>query len=96
MRILSFVLAAVAATALISSATIAGEPEQQTFTRDGRTYVYTTTAKDDGRTVIEGRQLGSPARFRLLVKGDRVTGFSNGYPVSFRASQAMPATGVAN
>lgn len=95
MRKITVAIAA-AAAALISTVGIAGAPEQQTFTRDGRTYVYTTATNDDGRTVIEGRQVGSATRFRLLVKGDRVTGYSNGFPVSFRAPQAAGATTVAN
>jgi hypothetical protein len=95
MRKFTIALAA-AATALISTVGIAGAPEQQSFTRDGRTYVYTTATREDGRTVIEGRQVGSPSRFRLLVNGDRVTGTSNGFPVSFRAPQAAGATAVAN
>lgn len=95
MRKFTVALAA-AATALISTVGIAGDAEQQTFTRDGHTYVYTTATRDDGRTVIEGRQVGSRTRFRLLVNGDRVTGYSNGYPVSFRTSEAVTATSVAN
>ncbi len=88
--------AAAAAAALISTMGMAAETNEQSFTRDGHTYVYTTTARADGRTVIQGREVGSAQRFRLLVKNGRVTGQANGFPVSFRASEAPVAVASAN
>lgn len=88
--------AAAAAAALISTVGIAGEQPKQSFTRDGRTYVYTTSARDDGRMLIEGRETGSNGRFRLLVNGNRVTGSSNGFPVSFRTSAPLATMVAAN
>lgn len=85
-----------AAAALISTMGMAAEPAQQSFTRDGRTYVYTATARDDGKTLIEGYQAGSRAKFRLLVAGDRVRGMSNGFPVSFRTSENAITSSAAN
>lgn len=87
---------AAAAAALISTMGMAAEPAPQSFTRDGRTYVYTATTRDDGKVLIEGHQTGSRAKFRLLVAGDRVTGMSNGFPVSFRTAAPVIASSVAN
>lgn len=87
---------AAAAAALISTMGMAAEPAQQSFTRDGRTYVYTSTTRDDGKVLIEGHQAGSRAKFRLLVAGDRVTGMSNGFPVSFRTDAPVTGSSVAN
>lgn len=87
---------AAAAAALISTMGMAAEPAQQTFTRDGHTYVYTQTQRQDGRTVIEGREVGSNSRFRLLVNGNRVTGHANGFPVAFRASPVATTVASAN
>lgn len=89
MRTLSILAAA--ATALISTVGVAQSAPRQ-FTRDGHTYVYTTSVNRAGKTVIEGRELGSATHFRLLVNGDRVSGQSNGYPVSFRAPAGVTAT----
>ena len=87
MRFLNLVAAA--STALIATVGIAAGPTEQRFTRDGRTYVYTRTLRQDGQTLLVGRELDSNARFRLLVKGDQVTGYSNGQPVRFRAAQPL-------
>ncbi len=89
-------IAAAAATALISTMGMAAEPGEQTFTRDGHTYVYTTATRPEGRTVIEGHEVGSAHRFRLLVKDGRVTGHANGYPVSFRTGGTAVAVAAAN
>ena len=86
---------AAAAAALISTMGMAAEADQQSFTRDGRTYVYTATTRNDGKTLIEGHQAGSRAKFRLLVDGNRVTGMSNGFPVSFRTSGEQAVTSSA-
>ncbi|PZQ60050.1 MAG: hypothetical protein DI544_09295 [Sphingomonas taxi] len=75
-----------AAAALMPAAVQAAE---RTFTRDGHTYVYSTSTRDDGRTLIEGHEVGSAARFRLLVDGTRVAGQANGHPVSFRTSRPL-------
>lgn len=59
---------------------VAAEPAQR-FTREGVTYVYTTKVAQ-GRTVITGRADGG-STFRLVVKGNRVSGTSGGLPVAF-------------
>ena len=89
------IIAAAAAAALISTAGIAAEPVQQSVTRDGHTYVYTQTARDNGKILVEGHEVGSREKFRLLVDGDRVRGTTNGYPVSFRTRGAVVASSVA-
>jgi hypothetical protein len=94
MRTVSILTAA--AAALISTMGMAAEPAQKSFTRNGHTYVYSTTARDGGRTLIEGREVGSASRFRLLVDGNRVTGHANGYPVSFRTQTPLTAVASAN
>ena len=88
-------IAAAAAAALISTVGIAAEPSEQSFTHEGHTYVYTQTARDNGKTLIEGHEVGSREKFRLLVDGDRVRGTSNGYPVSFRAKGSVVASAAA-
>lgn len=93
MRTIAFIAAA-AASALISTVGIAAEPAQQRFTHEGRTYVYTQTARDNGKTLIEGHEVDSHEKFRLLIDGDQVRGTSNGYPVSFRTKSAVVATGA--
>jgi len=85
-------IAAALATALISTIGMAQEPTNR-FTRDGATYVYTKTALPNGRTLIEGRRV-SGGTFRLVVDGNRVTGKSNGVPVSFRAPKPETAARV--
>lgn len=81
---LSAILAA-AATALIATAGIAAGPAEHSFSRDGRSYVYTTSLQADGNTLIEGHEKGSGRRFQLVVKNRHVTGQANGVAVSFRA-----------
>ena len=93
MRTLSILAAA--ATALIATAGMAQAPGQRQFTRDGHTYVYSTSAAPNGKVLIAGREVGSATRFRLLVDGDRVSGYSNGYPVSFRAPAGSTIASIA-
>lgn len=93
MRIITILAAA--AAALVSTVGIAQAPVEQRFTRDGRTYVYTSSARDDGRTLLVGREINTNARFRLLVNGDRVSGYSNGVPVRFRAETPLAPVAVA-
>ncbi|WP_019516132.1 hypothetical protein [Sphingomonas sp. Mn802worker] len=94
MRKIAFIAAA-AASALISTVSIAAEPAQQRFTHEGRTYVYTQTTRENGKTLIEGHEVDSHEKFRLLVDGDHVRGTSNGYPVSFRTKGTVVASGAA-
>lgn len=88
MRKISIIAAA--AAALASTAAMATD-SNQTFTHEGRTYVY-TTAKAGERLVIDGYEQGSRNKFHLSVRDGQVTGTSNGYPVSFRASDSAIAT----
>lgn len=92
-----FLNLAIAAATLLgaASAASAADPAQRSFTRDGHTYVYTRTQNDAGHTVLAGRELGSNARFNLVVKGDLVTGYSNGRPVRFRTEQPLVPVQVA-
>jgi hypothetical protein len=69
----------------------AGGPEHR-FTHKGVSYTYTVTLADNGRRVIEGRNLWTGARFRFVVDGDRVEGTSGGQPVSFRTPKRGAVT----
>ncbi len=90
MRKTVYILAAVAA-ALTSTIGMA-EDAKQSFVHDGSTYVYTTSVVN-GRQVISGRRLPSGQTFRLIVRGDRVSGVSGGVPVAFRTTEASGAAG---
>lgn len=85
----SFAILATIAAALTSTIGMAREGER-TFEHDGQTYVYTTTVAND-RQIITGRRFPSGAPFRLVVRGDRVTGTAGGVPVSFRTAEARGA-----
>ncbi len=82
------ILATIAAT-LTSTIGMAREGER-TFQHEGQTYVYTSTVAAS-RQVISGRTFPSGAPFRLVVRGDRVTGTAAGVPVSFRTTEAKGA-----
>ncbi|KTT69630.1 hypothetical protein [Sphingomonas endophytica] len=92
MRTLTVLAAAVAT--LLPAAAIAA-PAERSFTRDGHTYVYTVNANQDGTALIQGHEVGSNERFRLLVNGTRVSGQANGRQVSFRAAQPLALASAA-
>ncbi|HEU0066212.1 MAG TPA: hypothetical protein VFQ57_03120 [Sphingomonas sp.] len=81
---------AAAAVALTSTIGMAEKPQQR-FTHDGSTYIYTAAPTNNGRTVINGRRLPGGEAFRLIVRGDRVSGVAGGMPVSFRTAAAKGA-----
>lgn len=76
-------LAAISAPAFAKDVT----PEKQ-FTRDGETYVYTTVTKAN-RVVISGRRYPAGSTFELVVRGNQVTGISDGQAVSFTVPNAQ-------
>ena len=80
------------AAALIASLTapaFAGEkPVEKKFTRDGLTYVYSTTVEKD-RVVIAGRSTPAGGEFELVIRGSHVTGVAAGVPVSFTYRNAQ-------
>jgi hypothetical protein len=80
------------ATALIASlatpALAEGKPVEKSFSRDGQTYVYTTTAKAD-RVVISGHRFPEGSEFELVARGSKVTGVAGGEPVSFTYKNAQ-------
>src|SRR3954471_19583658 len=76
-----FLTAALVAS-LATPALAAEKPVEKSFSRDGQTFVYTTTAKPD-RVVISGRAYPEDSSFELVVRGDHVTGVTGGTPVSF-------------
>ena len=78
-----------AATALLAAASPAfpDDAAQRTFTRDGDTYTYTTVNK--GKYVVISGRAASGGTFQLQVRGDHITGFSRGVPVSFTVPNAQ-------
>jgi hypothetical protein len=79
----------IALIASLATPAFAGDkPAEKSFSRDGMTYVYTTTAKAD-RVVINGRRFPEGSAFQLVVRGDQVTGVSGGEPVSFTYKDAQ-------
>ena len=85
----TFAILATVAAALTSTIGMARGTERS-FQHDGQTYVYTTTVAND-RQVISGHRYPSGAPFRLVVRGNRVTGTAGGVPVSFRTTEASGA-----
>lgn len=82
-----FLTAALIAS-LATPAFAADKPVEKSFSRDGQTFVYTTTAKAD-RVVISGRSYPEDSSFELVVRGDHVTGVTGGTPVSFTYKNAQ-------
>lgn len=76
-----FIFAATAAL-LVASPALAQGPERS-FTRDGTTYVYTSTSKGDVK-ILEGTVKPTGEHFRLVVHKGWVTGKAAGTQVSFR------------
>lgn len=71
---------ALAGALLLPIAAHADETGQQSFTRDGVSYVYTVSVQDDQR-VLTGTADRIP--FRLVVRGGYVSGDFNSRPVQF-------------
>lgn len=84
----TFLAAAALAVAFSAPAFAKDVAGQQTFKRDGQTYVYTKVTKED-RVVLSGRRYPAGSAFELIVRGDRVTGYSGGVPVSFTVPDAQ-------
>jgi opacity protein-like surface antigen len=81
--------AAAALVAVLATPAIAADtPAEHSFQRDGETYVYTTVLKAD-RVILSGRRYPMGGAFELTVRGDHITGVSNGYPVSFTVPGAQ-------
>ena len=75
----------------------AGEkPTEVTFQRDGETYTYTATEKD-GLMILKGR-FPTGDRFKLIVRGNEVTGTVDGvlapHYVSYSIAPAKPGAAV--
>jgi len=82
-------LAAVALVATLSTPAFAKDAnEPRTFTRDGQTFVYTVSTKAN-RVIISGHRFPSGSAFDFVVRGDQVSGVSNGEPVSFTVKDAQ-------
>ena len=79
-----------AALLLVTAApAFAGEkPTEITFQRDGETYTYTKTEKD-GLVILKGR-FPTGDRFKLIVRGNNVTGTVDGAYAPRDLSFSMP------
>ncbi|PVX30745.1 hypothetical protein [Sphingomonas pokkalii] len=78
-----FTLAIAATLFAAAPAFAADEANSRSFTRDGVTYVYTSTAQGSAQ-VLEGTTKPSNQRFRLVVRNGWVDGNAAGTHVSFR------------
>lgn len=76
-----FKLALAAAAVAASTAAFAGT-EQQSFERDGYTYVYSVTQKGDAKQ-IRGKYYPGGTSFALNVRNGRVQGTMNNNSVAF-------------
>jgi len=81
-------LAAALIASLATPALAGDKSAEKKFTRDGLTYVYTTTVEPD-RVVISGRSDPLGGDFKLVVQGSQVTGVAAGSPVSFTYKNAQ-------
>lgn len=68
---------------VIATPALAADTSVRSFVRDGVSYSYRTIEKD-GVTVLQGT--GDNRDFRLEVRGNKVTGVSNGERVAFSLS----------
>lgn len=71
---------------LLGTPGFAQDTAEKRFEYDGITYVYQAENQGDHR-VLSGRHYPSGARFRLVVRDDRVSGRMNGRTVNFRLSE---------
>ena len=78
---------------LLASPAFAKEPERS-FTRDGLTYVYTSTTKGDAQ-ILEGAVQQTGDTFRLTVRKGWVSGKAAGANVSFRVPKVTRRVEVA-
>lgn len=79
-------LAILPAFALIAPS-LAHAADKETFVRDGVTYTYTSTVSPEGNTILAGEAGGKP--FRLVVKGDKVSGEFNSSAVRFTTADVI-------
>jgi hypothetical protein len=85
-KIVTRIFIAAAASLLLATPAIAKDGERS-FTRDGVTYVYTSTTKGDAQ-ILEGVAKPDNAKFRLVVRNGWVEGMAAGTRVSFRVPHA--------
>lgn len=84
----TFLAAAALIVAISAPAFAKDTAPQRKFTRDGQTYVYTMVTKAN-RVIISGRRYPSGSTFKLIVRGNQVSGFSGSEPVSFTVPNAQ-------
>ena len=84
-----FLFAAAAATLAFAAPATAKE---RVFTHEGVTYAYTATPASEG-LVLEGKA-SKGGKFRLVVKGNWVSGYAGGARVTFRTPKREDAAAV--
>ncbi|OAN57140.1 hypothetical protein [Sphingomonas sp. TDK1] len=79
-----FTIALAATLFAAAPAFAANNADSRSFTRDGVTYVYTSTTTKGGAQVLEGVAKPGNQSFRLVVRNGWVDGNAAGTRVSFR------------
>lgn len=82
-----FTIALAATLFAAAPAFAADNADARSFTRDGVTYVYTSTTKGDAQ-VLEGVAKPTNQKFHLVVRNGWVDGNAAGARVSFRVPKA--------
>ena len=75
-----------AATTLFVATPAFAKDDERSFTRDGVTYVYTSTTKGNAQ-ILKGVTKPDNAKFRLVVRNGWVEGVAAGSRVSFRVPE---------
>lgn len=65
-------------------------PAQQSFERDGETFVYSVSYDAAGRTVLDGTSAPANTSFHYVIDGRQVTGWTGNQRVSFQAAKPIP------
>lgn len=78
-----------AATALLALPAVAQADEARQFSHEGVNYSYTAQQKGQSTVISGNTSAGVP--FRLVLKGDRVSGTFNDHYVSFTTAEAAKA-----
>ena len=91
MRMLSKFIVTAALSGIVAGIPARAEEAKQSFTHEGFTYVYKVKDTALGKK-ISGRRYPDAVAFNLAVRGDKVSGISNGQPVSFNLADAEGAT----
>ena len=79
-------------TALVAVPVTAQAAEPIRVDREGYKLEYVVSYLEDGTKLITGRDVGDDTKFKLLVRGRKVTGEVGGQPVRFMAPRSKSPT----